>query len=67
MYCTYCGSKKHTITNCPKTWAGSVNHERLYCGYCGGHDHTINTCLKTWSGASNRRSGKYENEYVLDK
>jgi hypothetical protein len=23
MRCSYCGSNRHTVENCPKTWSGS--------------------------------------------
>jgi len=26
MHCSYCGSKKHNIKGCPKTYAGNAAH-----------------------------------------
>jgi len=54
MYCEYCGSHKHTIKNCPKTWGGSVKHTHMRCGYCGSKKHNTKACPKTWGGNAAR-------------
>lgn len=40
--CTYCGSRLHTVANCPKTWGGSSRRANLSCGYCGQSGHNSN-------------------------
>jgi uncharacterized Zn finger protein len=69
MYCTYCGSKKHTVVNCPKTWGGSVRHAHLHCNFCGAKDHDIQACPKTWNGNAKRawNPESIEDHFVLDK
>jgi hypothetical protein len=54
MYCSYCGKNTHTLTNCPKTWAGSVHRRQLRCGYCGAKDHALKACPKTYAGNAAR-------------
>lgn len=54
MYCSFCGSNKHTINLCPSTWEGSANRKNLRCSYCGSHEHDIKACPKTWSGNAAR-------------
>lgn len=44
MRCTYCGSRLHTVENCPKTWGGSVNRQRMRCTYCGSRKHNYPAC-----------------------
>lgn len=46
MRCTYCGSRLHTISNCPKTWAGQGNRRAMRCTYCGKNDHNYEACPK---------------------
>ena len=69
MYCSYCGSNLHTITNCPKTWGGSSNRNNMRCSYCDGRDHNINACPSTFEGNANRRwnEEKIKNDFVKDK
>ncbi len=69
MYCIYCGSHKHTIVNCPKTWDGSSRHKHMRCTHCGGKDHEIEACPKTWDGSVARKVDpeSVENHFVLDK
>jgi primosomal protein N' len=54
MYCAYCGSRLHTITNCPKTWGGQARRNAMRCGYCGSREHNIAACPKTFSGSAAR-------------
>lgn len=54
MYCTYCGSHRHTEELCPKTHSGSAACTHLRCTYCGGRDHDINACPKTYGGSAAR-------------
>jgi hypothetical protein len=54
MFCTYCGSKHHTETNCPKTATGQSNRLHMRCSYCGKKDHNIEACLKTFNGNAAR-------------
>jgi hypothetical protein len=54
MRCTFCGSGKHTIANCPKTWGGSANRARMRCTYCDARDHGIEACPKTHAGSTAR-------------
>ena len=54
MYCVYCGSKKHTVKNCPKTWGGSARRAHMHCSYCGSNEHNVNACPKTWGGNAAR-------------
>lgn len=69
MRCSYCGSNLHAVTNCPKTWQGSVNRARLRCSYCGSHEHKIEACPHTWSGSADRRwnEDKIADYFVKDK
>ena len=61
MRCSYCGSKLHTVENCPKTWGGSARRRQLHCGYCGTWgDHDTRACPKTWSGPAARRGTDLE-------
>lgn len=46
MYCTYCGSRSHPTSHCPKTWGGSSARTGLHCTYCGGRDHNYEACTK---------------------
>lgn len=46
MFCTYCGSRFHTATNCPKTGHGQMNRLHMRCTYCGGKDHKYEGCPK---------------------
>jgi hypothetical protein len=46
MNCSYCGSKLHPTSHCPKTWGGQANRNRLRCSYCGGADHNYEACPK---------------------
>jgi hypothetical protein len=54
MYCTFCGRKTHTITNCPSTASGQSNRLHMRCAYCGARDHNIEACPKTWHGSAVR-------------
>lgn len=45
-HCTYCGSHKHNVEYCPKTWGGSTNLLHRRCTYCGSKDHTYEECKK---------------------
>lgn len=48
--CTYCGSRRHPVEYCPKTWGGYGNRQRLRCSYCGGTNHNRDACTKAWPG-----------------
>ena len=48
--CSYCGSDKHTVIHCPKTWDGQGNRNTLHCGYCGSNKHNTDGCPKCWPG-----------------
>lgn len=52
--CTYCGSQRHTLANCPNTWGGSVRRTNLHCGYCGQSGHNSNACPHNASSARRR-------------
>lgn len=54
MWCSYCGSDKHTKALCPHTYAGSSARVRLRCTYCGSKEHSIQACPKTYSGSAAR-------------
>ena len=58
MWCSYCGSNLHTIENCPKTWGGQSNRNKMRCSYCGSNKHNIGGCYKL--------SNKNEDDYILD-
>lgn len=68
MYCNYCGSNKHSLKNCPKTWDGSINRKNMRCAYCGNKKHDINACSKTWGGRANItwHKDKIDDNYILD-
>lgn len=68
MYCSFCGSNKHTIKNCPKTWNGQGNRNTMYCGYCGSRKHNINACPKTFDGSGIRTWTPHlvEDEFIKD-
>ncbi|OWO86549.1 hypothetical protein B5C26_00965 [Photorhabdus luminescens] len=63
MSCSYCGSRLHTIANCPNTWGSSVRRIHLRCSYCGHHGHNSNACPHNAS-SGNRR--KVNDDYFLD-
>lgn len=54
MYCSYCGSRRHTVVNCPKTAGGQARRLHMRCGYCGAKDHNIQACPKTFAGNAAR-------------
>jgi len=54
MYCSFCGSRNHTIRNCSKTHSGSVNRMHMGCSFCGGKNHNVQACPKTHSGSAAR-------------
>lgn len=69
MRCSYCGSTKHSLTNCPRTRTGNERRSyNLRCGYCGQGGHTIKACKQTASGNAARawNPGSVENEFVDD-
>ena len=68
MRCTYCGSYRHTITNCPRTADGLSNRMHMRCTYCGSKNHNVNACPKTQNGISNItwHKEKVENDYLRD-
>lgn len=68
MHCGYCGSNKHTIENCPKTWCGSLNRTHMRCGYCGSKKHNTKACPKTWSGNAARawNPESVEDDFIKD-
>jgi hypothetical protein len=68
MKCSYCGSGKHTITNCAKTARGQGNRRALKCSYCGETGHNILACPKTWNGSAARRVDpkSIADHYILD-
>ena len=68
LYCWYCGSRKHTAKNCPKTWSGQANRRMMRCEYCGSTKHNLKACPKTSEGSSMRkwRSREIEDEYIED-
>jgi hypothetical protein len=53
MLCTFCGSKKHSDNNCPKTPDGQANRAKLKCSYCGSTTHKKVACAKTTAGNTN--------------
>lgn len=69
MYCTYCGSRQHTINNCPKTASGQSNRLHMRCSYCGQHNHTIEACPKTFNGSAARAwyPERVADHFVKDK
>jgi transcriptional regulator NrdR family protein len=69
MYCSFCGSKNHIIDNCPKTWGGQANRNKMRCSYCGSRQHNIIACPKTFQGNGNMspwNKHKYEKDYIED-
>lgn len=69
MYCSYCGSREHTIKNCPKTWSGQANRASMRCSYCGSKKHILKTCPKTFQGNGNMspwNKHKFKNDYIED-
>lgn len=64
MRCSYCGSDKHTLSNCPKTWKGQVNRNAMRCSYCGSNKHNIRACPKTFIG--NSRLASIDDDRFLD-
>ncbi|UIN00034.1 hypothetical protein [Yersinia ruckeri] len=61
--CTYCGSRLHTVANCPKTWEGSSRRHSLHCGYCGAQGHTSTACPHNASSGTRR---KLNDNFYLD-
>lgn len=69
MFCSYCGSRNHMVKNCPKTWGGQANRNRMRCSYCGSQKHNLQACTKTFQGNGNMsgwNKHRFENEYVKD-
>ncbi len=68
MHCSYCWSKRHTIKNCPKTWGGQANRNRMHCSYCWSNKHNVAACPKTWHGSAVRAWHSYtvEDDFVED-
>jgi len=68
MWCSFCGSNRHTIKNCPKTWNGQANRNHMRCSYCGSRKHNINACEKTFNGNANMawNKVKIKDDYVMD-
>ena len=68
MYCTYCGSGRHTLKNCPKTWDGQASRVQMRCTYCGARDHNVAACPRTYEGSAVRayRPSTVEDDFVLD-
>lgn len=68
MHCSFCGSTLHTITNCPKTWGGSMNRRHMKCSYCGSKKHNVDACPRTWGGNAKRawREHEIEDDFVKD-
>lgn len=68
MYCGFCGSNKHEIENCPKTWGGQMNRRFMRCGFCGSRKHNIKACPKTWDGNAARTWHKetIKKDYIKD-
>ncbi len=48
LTCSHCGSHKHTLSYCPKTWneRASALHHR--CVYCGSSKHDRYACSNAW-------------------
>lgn len=64
--CTYCGSRLHTVANCPETWSGSSHRHSLhcgYCGYCGAQGYTSKACPHN---ASSARRRELNDNFYLD-
>ena len=68
MRCNYCGSHVHTLENCPKTWGGQANRNRMRCGYCGSKKHNTNACPKRFvsSGLLRWHPEKLEDDFIKD-
>ena len=69
MYCSYCGSNKHIIDNCPKTYRGQINRRNIHCVYCGSNKHNVTVCPHTFQGNGNMspwNRHKFEKEYIKD-
>jgi len=69
MHCTYCGSKRHTKTNCPKTRQGSCNRMHMRCTYCGSKHHNVEACPETLAGSAQRTFSpdNVKDNFVKDK
>lgn len=57
MRCSYCGSNRHDLRTCPKTWNGSAARANLRCTYCGGRDHDKQACRKRHTGRASQEKG----------
>ena len=68
MFCSFCHSKNHSTKNCPKTWDGQANRNKMFCIYCWSKTHTVEACPKTWSGSAARKWYPYkvEDYFILD-
>lgn len=66
--CTYCGSRLHTLRNCPKTWIGQANRVGMRCSYCGSNNHNLNACPSTFFGNAARacREDKIKDDFIKD-
>lgn len=69
MWCSFCGSRAHTLPNCPKTWGGQANRTAMWCSYCGARDHNLPACPKTWGGSAARawRPDTVQDDFILDR
>ncbi|MBE8813590.1 hypothetical protein F3H66_08505 [Serratia marcescens] len=61
--CTFCGSQRHTLANCPSTFGGSARRANLRCSYCGGEGHTSSACPHN---ASSARRRQLNDDFYLD-
>ena len=43
MFCSWCGSRKHTIDTCPKLAARQGRRKPL-CSFCGKRGHSTDNC-----------------------
>jgi len=68
MRCSYCGSNKHTLKNCSKTFYGPSNRSSMRCTYCGSNKHNVVACPKTFYGNAARawHPESVEDDFVED-
>lgn len=50
LWCSFCGSHRHSYDYCPHRFEGYGNRMALRCSYCGGRDHNRDACEKAWPG-----------------
>lgn len=65
MYCSFCGSRTHTLGTCPKR-ACNAFASRRKCQFCGVAGHTFDNCPRRWANVESRRLEKLKREGKFD-